>query len=106
RIVDRTGRTQELTYSDEDGDSIADELVEFDDGFGGVTTYVYSSGMLDYFTDANDVTWDFTYNANGTLRSIAGPTKTSTGFQATWDYEYDDATTGHGTLLMTAHEDR
>ncbi|MGC1273816.1 MAG: hypothetical protein WBC44_08930, partial [Planctomycetaceae bacterium] len=104
-IVDRSGRVQTLTYGDRDGDTIADELVEFDDGFGGITTFAYTAGLLSAMTDGDGVTWNYAHNTDGTLQRAYGPTKAGTGFKAEAVFTYDDAATGNGTLLMTSHTD-
>lgn len=105
RIEDRTGHTQTLTYSDVDGDSVADELTKFDDGFGGITTFAYSGGLLSSVTDASRVTWTYEHDATRTLSRAYGPTKTGTTFFAEAKFEYDQPGTGNGTLLMTSHKD-
>jgi len=101
RIVDRTGRAQTLTYDDEDGDSVADELTEFDDGLGGVTAFAYTAGLLTSVTDGNAVTWHYEHDATDrTLERAYSPTKVGTTYFAEQKFEYDSS------KLMTRHEDR
>ncbi|MBA3312142.1 MAG: RHS repeat protein, partial [Planctomycetaceae bacterium] len=104
KILDRSGRQQTLSYdvNDLDGDGRTDQLIGFNDGFGGITTFNYTSGLLSSITDSEGVTWNYVHNTDKTLQRAYGPTKTSNGmsFVAEATFTYD---TTNGTLLLTSH---
>ncbi len=93
--IQTNGNTRTYTYSDVDGDSVADELVSVLDERGETTTYGYTGGHLASVTDHAGQVTTYAYNMAGQLETMTQPDPDGAGPQAApvWTYGYD-ATTG------------
>ena len=73
RTFDRNGLERLFSYTDADADGLQDELASYEDEVGRVKTFTYSAGRLSQMTVPGGSTYDFEYNADGTVKKITAP---------------------------------
>lgn len=67
--TDSNGNQRSYTYADEDGDTVADELVSITDELGRTATFAYTAGMVSQITDFTGRTTSYAYTG-GQLTSV------------------------------------
>ncbi|MEW4451991.1 RHS repeat-associated core domain-containing protein [Bremerella sp. JC817] len=88
---DKSGRETSYSYTDGDGDSVADEISSITRPGGQTVSYGYASGMLATVTDELGRVTSYTYDANDRIETITSPDPDGAGSLApiVKTYSYD-----------------